>query len=294
MFQYAAGLALAEHRRTVLKLDVDWFRENSEYEDHNRYGLSCFNITEQFAAREEIDRVRGVTLTHSERWAAGLARVLRLYQYSDRYRAKANLHRSESFEFYPGFFDQPDNTYLHGMWQSERFFAPVADLLRMHFSFRYPMLPAVVDMMARIRNSGPSAAVDFRRGDYVRNASFNSTIGVIGFDYYSRAMELLRQKHPGITFYLFSDDIDAIERDLRTTAPCVFVRAVKPWHSYDKIRLMSACNHAIISNSTFAWWGAWLNPDPQKTVIAPDPWFAGKIHDDRDLVPAGWTRIPAA
>ena len=57
---------------------------------------------------------------------------------------------------------------------------------------------------------------------------------------------------------------------------------------------LRACGWELSLIHIFAWWGAWLNPDPQKTVIAPDPWFAGKIHDDRDLVPAGWTRIPAA
>ena len=60
MFQYAAGLALAERHRTTLKLDVSWFRAHPEYEAHNRYALSCFNVTEQFATQEEIDRVRGL------------------------------------------------------------------------------------------------------------------------------------------------------------------------------------------------------------------------------------------
>lgn len=110
MFQYAAGLALAEHRRTVLKLDVSWFREDPEYEPHNRYALSCFNITEQFAVREEIERLRGVPLTKMERWSAHLGRALRLYQYANRYASKANLHCAESFEYYP---DSMNNRTTH-------------------------------------------------------------------------------------------------------------------------------------------------------------------------------------
>lgn len=156
------------------------------------------------------------------------------------------------------------------------------------------MIPSVADMMARIRGGGPSAAVHFRRGDYVRNPTFKQTIGIVGFDYYDRAMAILRQRHPDVTFYVFSDDIDLIERDFRPQFSCTFVRATHPWHSWDKIRLMSACDHAIISNSTFAWWGAWLNPSPQRTVIAPDPWFAGKIHSDRDVIPPNWLRLPLA
>jgi hypothetical protein len=291
MFQYAAGLALAERNRTVLKLDVSWFQLDPAYEAHNRYALSCLNVTEQFAVQEEIDRVRGVALTRSERVAARVARSLHFYRYANRYSGPSNLHAAQSFPFYPEFFDQPDNTYLQGMWQSEKFFAPASNLLRLHFSFRYPMQPAVADMMARIRG-GPSAAVHFRRGDYARNPEFKQVIGVLGFDYYARAMALLLERHPDLTFYVFSDDIDAVERDFRPSAPCVFVRAVEHWHAYDKIRLMSACDHAIVSNSTFAWWAAWLNPNPGRQVIAPDPWFAGGTQDGRDVVPEAWLRLP--
>jgi hypothetical protein len=294
MFQYAAGLALAERRRTVLKLDVSWFKEDPQYEAHNRYALSCLNITEQFATEEEVDRVRGVALTRTERWTVKAARLLRLYQYARRHAGPSNLHYAERFGFYPGFLEQPDNTYLHGMWQSERFFAGVSDILRLHFSFRYPPQPAVVAMSDRIARGGPSAAIHFRRGDYVRNSTFNQEIGVVGLDYYRRATELLLKRHPGLTFYVFSDDIDAIEREFTPPGPHVFVRATKPWHSYDKIRLMSQCDHAIISNSTFAWWGAWLNPSPEKTVIAPDPWFAAKPEEGSEVVPESWIRLPIA
>jgi hypothetical protein len=293
MFQYAAGLSLAEHHRTVLKLDVSWFRMDPTYEAHNRYALSCWNITEQFAVREEIDRVRGVQLTRSERIAAKLARSVHLYRFADRDSGPANLHYAENFWFYPGFFDQPDNTYLHGMWQSEKFFAPISNLLRQHFSFRYPMPQAVAEMMSRIQGGGPSVAIHFRRGDYVRNAEFSKVIGVLDFDYYRRAMALMRERWPDLTAYVFSDDLDAIEREFGLTERCVYVRAVEHWHPYDKIRLMSACDHAIISNSTFAWWGAWLNANPKKFVVAPDPWFAGKPGDSRDMVPESWHRLAA-
>jgi len=292
MFQYAAGLSLAEHCRTVLKLDVGWFRKDPVYEAHNRYALSCLNITEQFAVQEEIDRVQGVQLTRSERLAARLAKSLHLYRYSNRHAGPSNLHYAEDFRFYPGFFQQPDNTYLYGMWQSEQFFAPISDLLRLQFSFRYGMPTTVSEMMSRIKGEGPSVAIHFRLGDYVRNAEFNRVIGVLEFDYYRRAMALMTERHPNLSFYVFSDDIDSVERDFKPPVPCVYVRGVKIWHSFDLIRLMSTCSHAIISNSTFAWWAAWLNPSASKTVIAPDPWFASGTLDGRDVVPASWLRIP--
>ncbi|MGD1030244.1 MAG: alpha-1,2-fucosyltransferase [Opitutaceae bacterium] len=291
MFQYAAGLALAERRRTVLKLDVSWFREYAEYEAHNRYALGCLNVTEQFATEDEIDRVRGPRLTRTERWSLPVARLLHFRRYAARNTAAGNHHRAKAFGFYPEFVEQPDGTYLDGMWQSERFFADAAGLLRLHFSFRYPATPPVAAMEARIRAGHPSAAVHFRRGDYARNPLFNREIGVLPLDYYYRAVSLLLQKVPGATLYVFSDDIDGIEREFHPNAPHVFVRATHPWNSHDKVRLMSQCDHAIISNSTFAWWGAWLNPSPSKVVIAPDPWFAASAQDTGDVVPAAWLRL---
>jgi hypothetical protein len=293
MFQYAAGLALAEHRRTVLKLDVSWFGEDPQYEAHNRYALSCLNITEQFATKEEIERLRGVQLTRTERWSFALARRLRLNRYANRYAGPANWHSAPTFAFYPEFFAQPDNTYLTGMFQSERFFAPIADLLRLHFSFRYPAQPEVAALAARIR-SGPSAAVHFRRGDYARNSTFAREIGIINPAYYARAIRRLREHSPQAKLYLFSDDIEAVAREFTPDGPHEFVRCVKPWHAYDKIRLMSLCDHIAIANSTFSWWAAWLNPSPTKLVIAPDPWFAQSPHNTADLVPSSWTRMTAA
>ncbi len=292
MFQYAAGLALAERRRTVLKLDVSWFREDPAYEAHNRYALDCFNVNAQFATAAEIDAVRGVMLTRTERWSVPLARALHFYQYAGRRASRGHVCYDETFSYRADFFDQPDGTYLHGNWQSERFFSSVANLLRLHFSFRYPPQPRVEAMAARIRD-GRSAFVHFRRGDYVRNPRFNRQNGVLPLDYYRRAVQRLRTRHPDVTLYVFSDDIDAVEREFQPGGEVVFVRATEPWHSFDKIRLMSACDHGIISNSTFAWWAAWLNPAADKLVIAPDPWFAGGPNDGRDVVPAAWHRLSA-
>lgn len=293
MFQYAAGLALAHRHRSVLKLDVSWFRADPNYEDHNRYALDCFNVTEQFATRDEVERLQGVRLTRAERWSVALARGLHFHRYADRLSAPARRYAPPDACFDARFDAQPDDTYLEGMFQSEHYFADVAGVLRQHFSFRYPPLPAVADMARRIAAS-PSAAVHFRRGDYVTNEAFNRDIGVLGLDYYERAIALLRERHPDVTLYVFSDDIEAVEREFRPAVPHVFVRVTRPWHAYDKIRLMSQCRHAIVSNSTFAWWAAWLNPSPDKMVIAPEPWFAGAALDGRDVVPASWHRLPRA
>jgi len=290
MFQYAAGLALAEQRRTVLKLDVSWYRDDPSYESHNRYALSCFNITEQFASQEEIERVRGVALTRPERWSAAVARVARFRRYGSRHAGPFNWHRPPTFAHYPEFSAQPDPTYLNGMFQSEKFFAKTADLLRLHFCFRYPAPAAVSALAERIR-SGPSAAIHFRRGDFQRNPAFAREFGVLDLAYYHRATRLLRERSPEAKLYIFSDDIEAVAREFIPDGPHEYVRCVQSWHAHDKIRLMALCDHIAIANSTFSWWGAWLNPSPTKLVVAPDPWFNQSPHNASDIVPTAWARL---
>lgn len=291
MFQYAAGLALAHARRTVLKLDVSWFRESSEFEAHNRYALSCFNITEQFATDDESEHLKDVQRTRAERWSIHLATVLRLQRYVRQNARIGNWHRAVQFHPYPEFHRQPDHTYLDGMWQAEDFFAPVSDLLRSHFSFRYPPPKPVFELAAQI-SQGSSIAVHFRRGDYTRNSTFNREMGVLDLDYYYRAVNRAREHLPNATLYVFSDDIDSVEKEFRPSAPVVFVRAVQPWHAHDKIRLMSLCNDIVIANSTFSWWAAWLNPSDSKLVIAPHPWFEQSTNNGDWVVPKSWLRLP--
>jgi hypothetical protein len=293
MFQYAAGLALAEARRTVLKLDVSWYRHHEEFEAHNRYALDCLNVSAHFATREEIDRLKGFAVTRTERWSAALARGLRMRRLAESLTPRgSSIVQSSPTSFDSSFADLPDNSYLEGMWQSSRYFESIAGLLRLHFSFRYPQSRAVAEMAARIR-SGPSAALHFRRGDYEQNKAFKREIGVVDLAYYHRAVTAILAREPNATFYIFSDQLEVVRREFTPAAPHVFVDVTEAWHSWDKIRLMSTCDHIAIANSTFSWWAAWLNPAPDKVVIAPDPWFAQTPSDSCDIVPAQWLRIEA-
>jgi hypothetical protein len=292
MFQYAAGLALAERRRTVLKLDVGWFREDPEHAEHNRYGLSCFNITEQFATREEVDRVRGRPFRRSEDWLRRVAGSLGLRRIAEMHTHGGHWHSQKGFWYYPEFFELPDDTYIDGMWQSEKYFGTdKGALLRHHFTIRYPDPDSMKRMTDRIR-SGPSAFVHFRRGDYLSKPRFKREIGSVGNAYYNRAIETLLALHPDVKLYVFSDAIDEVKEFFKPDAPHVFVEPDASMHLGHTLSLMSLCDHAVISNSTFAWWAAWLNPRPDKVVIAPEPWLAGKPEESSGVVPQGWIRLP--
>jgi len=103
---------------------------------------------------------------------------------------------------------------------------------------------------------------------------------------------MLLQRDSDLELFVFSDDIDSVERDFRPACPCRFVRSAGEWGAFDEMRMMSLCDHAIIANSTFSWWAAWLGERPGKRVIAPKRWFAdGSIYDSADLVPDRWERV---
>lgn len=288
MFQYAAGLALARTRGTALKLDRSWYEEVPARKPHESYALGAFGIPEPSATRGEIDRARGVRPVWHRRWRAAVRDALRP---GSLVVAPGNWHAPPGFAFYPEFFAQPDNTYLHGMFQSERFFAPCAALVRERFAFRQPVPPAIAPLATRIA-AGPSAFVHFRRGDYVQDPRYAREIGSLGAGYYARALAAFRARQPETTLFVFSDDIEAVARE--TTVPGLheFVREPPGTTAHDVLRLMSLCDHAIIANSTLGWWGAWLGEKDGRIVIAPRQWFAaGSPHDQTDILPGRWERV---
>ena len=225
-----------------------------------------------------------------ERGAAALARRLHFSPYVRWVRARRRVHHDGDFRFDPVFFDRPDNTYLWGNWQSEKFFAPVAGSLRTRFTLRDPLPPALARLAGRIAG-GPSAFIHFRRGDYVHDPRYARDIGALGPDYYRQAVASLRARHPSVTCYIFSDDIGAVAREFTPAGPHEFVREPPGTEAHDVLRLMSRCDHAIIANSTLSWWGAWLAEKPGQTVIAPRRWFpVNSPYNATDLLPERWER----
>lgn len=288
MFEYAAGLSLAMRRNTVLKLDVSFFHEGNV--DGRNYDLGCLNVPAQFATTDEIWRLNG-RLGRKQELAKKILLALGQRRLAELMTVSGQAHYQKSWTYYPEFHELADNTWLHGNYQSEKFFAPVADILRQQFTFRYPPTRSVEAMVARIK-SGPSVAVHFRRGDYVNNARFAQTIGTISADYYAEAMKSVQSRiGSGATYYVFSDDPAFAENGLVANVPTVPVNCCGESNHYDAMRLMSMCDHNIIANSTFSWWAAWLNQNPEKKVIAPKRWFASSQYPEDDICPPCWMRI---
>jgi hypothetical protein len=102
-------------------------------------------------------------------------------------------------------------------------------------------------------------------------------------------MEFLKNKKQA-HFFIFSDDLDWAERKLDFINNKTFIRLESDIPDYEEMNLMSQCKHNIIANSSFSWWGAWLNTNEDKVVVAPKLWFAKNI-DTKDLLPDDWVSL---
>lgn len=282
MFQYAAGLAAAEATCSILKLETDWFHHRTQKALHNRYGLHCFNIIEQFATKDEVCRLQGIPVNLADRIVFRLARLMCL----GRFLPGVREHQQPMPGFYDGFGRIEPHTRLLGYFQSERFFENIKPTIRNHFSFRYPLSPQAEAVADRIRGATSATAVHFRRGDYA-----TSSLGILPLSYYAKAMDYIRRINPDATFFVFSDDIEAVRQELSPSDAIVFVDQIKGQPDHETMRLMSMCQNNIIANSSFSWWAAWLNARPDKHVVAPRPWFAASDRDTSDVVPGSWVRL---
>ena len=169
MFQYAAGLALAHRRNTILKLDVSWFSERSAEVAHEKYWLDCFVLDAHFATEQELAWCRGHQRNVAESRFGRLLAKIGLRRYSELLPNGGNWHIQKQFHFYPEFFDLPDGTVIDGTFQSENFFGPVAKIIRKHFGFRYKPSRAVAALAEQIE-SCEAVAIHFRRGDLLTSA----------------------------------------------------------------------------------------------------------------------------
>jgi hypothetical protein len=180
--------------------------------------------------------------------------------------------------------------YLQGYWQSEQYFHKYADSIRGQFRFRNDLSGRNADLASQIRE-GPSVSLHVRRGDYASCPKTRRFHGLCEPSYYVRAIELMRRHTPRFRLFAFSDDPQWVASTLQRDYPeMIVVDHNKGEQSDNDMRLMSMCNHHIIANSSFSWWGAWLNPDPGKVVIAPRKWFVGDT-DSANRVPENWVRL---
>lgn len=287
MFQYAFGRRTAHIRRAPLKLDISWYAgqkagQGPDKQDVLRtFDLHHFNIAAEPATEAEIARFTA---------KAGLIRRLRRGVEMRLPWYWRRTVKQPAWHFDAGALRARGNCYLNGTWQSEKHFRDAADVIRNDLSVRSAPQGANARVAERIRQVN-AVSVHIRRGDYVANAHTNEFHGLCPLAYYERATGELRKTAPELHFFVFSDDPEWAAAHLKLPGPMEFMAHNGPDEAHEDMRLMSLCRMHIIANSSFSWWGAWLNDDPRKVVIAPAKWFNNSPYDTRDVVPESWIRM---
>ena len=277
MFQYAAAKRLAVACDVEMKLDTGFYRRY----DSRSYALDAFPIFEEIAIRAEIRRLR----YGGKPW-------WRLQTNRARHAAKelSPSHvKEQHFHFDEGILNLGCDAYLEGYWQSERYFSDIADEIREIFLVRNVSEEAL-SMADRIK-SCQSVSLHVRRGDYVEDKKASKVFHSLSVDYYKRAVDHLEKKVKSFKIYLFSDDLQWAQTNIALDFEITPVNAGRELPPVEDMWLMSQCDHNIIANSSFSWWGAWLNDHDAKTVIAPLDWFCSRDYDTSNLIPTGWLRL---
>ena len=285
LFQYAAGKALAEHHRIELLLDLYTYIKHP----YRKYELSKFNIEAREATREEVHRFTGSNP------------IIRYLNKRDNYFRCPKVFVQPHYHFYEDFFSLPREFYLSGYWQSEKYFTSVAQLIQKQFTPKELLDERNAILKTKIQSEN-SVAVHVRRGDYASTSAYSSFFGVLSQEYYENAIERIRQEIDRPKFYFFSDN-PAWCKETFSGLDAEFVDHNQGSDAFKDLLLMSFCKHNIIANSTFSWWGAWLNNHVNKKVIAPKDWFRtnflaskepvypSRFYNTQDLIPPSWIRL---
>ncbi|MRU16079.1 alpha-1,2-fucosyltransferase [Roseovarius sp. A21] len=269
LFQYAAARALTDHLGTELALDSRYVAGSADRGDcFEHFKNARFTRTDHLPPAKPDGAIR--------------------YALWRKFGRNPRFHREQSLGFDAGFFDLPDQTYLHGYWQSEKYFQGIAGQIREDLRFTTPLDQPNTDMAIRIAEAPCPLALHVRRGDYVASGAYAACTP----EYYRAAVRHVAETTGSApTCFVFSNDPAWARDNLALGFDTVIVDHNDETTGHFDLHLQTLCAHNVIANSTFSWWAAWLNDSPGKCVVAPKDWFAPDHRQNPDICPPSWHRL---
>ncbi|MBX4192521.1 alpha-1,2-fucosyltransferase [Candidatus Parcubacteria bacterium] len=272
MFQYAFGKMLARRNNTELKLDITMF---PPYKLH-RYSLDKLNISASIATDEEIAPLV------KKRVRKGRRNFLYNFFFAD----PTKYVLEPSYYFTPHMFELTAPCEVDGYWLSEKYFLEIEDDIRKEFTITGLKNEYTTQMEGKIRATTHPIMLHVRRMDFVHDQAMNKNHGVISPDYYEEAMRIMSEKVPQGSYFVFSDDPEWARQHIHPQGPTEYIGQGAEWNYLD-LYLMSLCEHFILANSTYGWWGAWLSKSYRhNTTIIPK--FITVSMDTHDLTHPSW------
>ena len=266
MFQYALGRSLALKNRTYLQLDLSEYQDKNEAADYisRNFELDLFNVNYITESKENFI----------------VTKIL-------NYTSPVKYVQENGYVYDPSVLEKKGRLYLYGYWQCENYFKSIEDTIREDFTFKKQPNAANTQYLNQIAKVN-AVSIHFRRGDYVTVQTAVNFNGICTVDYYKNAIAQIKSKVENPHFFVFSDDLSWVKENIDFKDPHTYVDGNSGEYSYEDMRLMAACKHNIIANSTFSWWGAWLNHNKDKVVVAPQNWFKT---EKTDIIPDNWIKI---
>lgn len=249
MFQYAAGLALAHKYNVQLKLDISFFKSCKD----RKFMLDRFNISKDVIISNRL----GMFNSKIARKIMSIVKFPKWY------------YRNYSTVFDNKIWDLPKNVYMDGYFQSEKYFAEIEKKIREEFVPAFELSEDFNWWQKTIENCN-SVSIHVRRGDYLLRKNFEIH-GILGVDYYEKAVSEIENQIENPQFFIFSDDEQWCRDNIvPITKNGEVVNLKSENKDVEELLLMSFCKHNIIANSSYSWWGAWLNKNGEKKVVSPE------------------------
>ena len=254
LFQYFFARSLSIKFNCLVKLDISEFI--SDNDKKRNLNLDILNSKLSFSKKRNL-----------------FSKLFKSVKEEDPYKFNKNIFNKKYF-------------YYTGYWQSYKYFENNWKLFKEDLNFKN--IDAKNKLFDNINDSN-SISVHIRRGDYITDKRISRIHGNLQLDYYKNAICLIRKNILKPKFFFFSDDIKWVKNNFKDEN-FYYVNSenqelTKPFRD---LFLMKNCKHNIIANSTFSWWGAWLNESSNKVVIAPKYWSSNRKSDTTDLIPARW------
>jgi hypothetical protein len=276
MFQYAFGKSFSIRYGIPLKLDI------SSLFEYRKYEMDIFNLDTDIATKEDM-------LLFDRRNLSLGKRVL--FKIKHCFLKPLYISEKEGLELFIFPKKVSKNVLISGYWQSEYFFKNIESDIRRDLLFPDITTESNMTFCSLIKQTN-SVSLHIRRGDYLWNHN-NNVHGVLPLKYYHQAIEYIIEKVFNPIFFIFSDDADWVKENLDINGSFYIISGNKNKLAYIDMQLMSYCKHNIIANSSFSWWGAWLNDYSDKIVIAPSQWFSHPFKNSlqKNIVPKEWISL---
>jgi hypothetical protein len=279
LFQYAAGRYYARRYGATMRMALDPAKRAFSYGYPRPFLLSQFSIQAPVSEMRLVERI-----LFSTRGQLAPLRALMCRAAGSQICWETPAQRYTFVEDLP-FMPGTRTLYLAGYWQTYKIAEALGAELRAELKFRQPPEGANLEMLERIAEASNPVSLHVRRGDYTLAAEGNIALPM---DYYERAIARLSERLDDPTFFVFSDDMEFARANLPARIKAVYVGHNKDATSHEDLRLMSSCRHHVIANSSFSWWGAWLNSKEDKVVLAPRQWHLKAESYYPELMPPAW------